>query len=74
MQSTVLSGAPLQNDLGEYWAMVNFACPGILHTYSMFNKRYEKPILKSRTVGCSKEALAEGEIRAKEVRLLHSAY
>ena len=65
----VLSGTPLQNDLSEYWAMVDFTCPGLLGKYSAFNKRYEKPILKARSVGCAPEALAEGQMRAEEVCL-----
>lgn len=64
----VLSGTPVQNDLGEYYSMVDFACPGLLSTYSAFVKQYEKPIVKSRTPGCPKAALETGRERADEVR------
>lgn len=47
--------------------MVEFTCPSILGKYSAFNKRFEKAILKGRSVGCSKEAMEEGQMRAEEV-------
>ena len=47
--------------------MVDFVCPGILGKYSAFNKQYEKPILKARSLGCPPEALKEGKDRGEEV-------
>jgi len=81
----VLSGTPVQNDLGEYWAMVrpglhfmnvlklieqaNFVNPGIFGRYSQFNRQYEKAILKGRAPGASKKDVEEGRERSKEVCL-----
>ncbi|WWD18049.1 hypothetical protein CI109_102496 [Kwoniella shandongensis] len=60
----ILSGTPVQNDLGEYWSMADFACPGLLGAYNKFVKHYEKPILKSRTPGCTAKELEVGKEKA----------
>ncbi|KAL7417065.1 SNF2 family N-terminal domain-containing protein [Mrakia frigida] len=63
----ILSGTPLQNDLGEFWAMVNFINPGILDAYSTFTKIYEKPIIRSRDPQCSKGELELGQARGAKL-------
>ncbi|AFR93921.2 DNA repair and recombination protein RAD54B [Cryptococcus neoformans C23] len=70
----ILSGTPVQNDLGEYWAMVNFACPGVLGKYSAFAKHYEKPILKSRTPNCSAKDVELGRERANDLAKLSKEF
>lgn len=35
----VLSGTPVQNDVGELWALFNFLMPGFLGTERQFNQR-----------------------------------
>ena len=44
----LLSGTPLQNQLQEFFSMVDFCNPGILGTPSEFRKKYERPILNGR--------------------------
>lgn len=44
----ILSGTPIQNDLLEYFSLLNFANPGLLGTKGEFRKNYEIPILKGR--------------------------
>jgi SNF2 family DNA or RNA helicase len=39
-----LTGTPLSNDLEEYWAMIDFTCPGYLGTNVEFRARYAEPI------------------------------
>lgn len=46
---------------------VDFCCPGLLGTYKQFFKHYEKPITKSREVGASADAVANGKVKAEEV-------
>ncbi|ORY20670.1 SNF2 family N-terminal domain-domain-containing protein, partial [Naematelia encephala] len=70
----ILSGTPVQNELSEYWAMVDFCCPGILGSYNNFNKHYEKPIMKSRSPGCSTEAREEGQAKAEELSRLSKEF
>ncbi|KAI9788217.1 MAG: DNA-dependent ATPase protein rad54 [Peltula sp. TS41687] len=44
----ILSGTPIQNDLSEYFSLLNFANPNLLGTRNDFRKKYELPILKGR--------------------------
>lgn len=44
----LLSGTPMQNDLNEFFAMVQFTNPGVLGTAAQFRKHYERPILRGR--------------------------
>lgn len=44
----LLSGTPMQNDLEEFYAMVDFTNPNILGTPSEFRKNYLGPILVGR--------------------------
>jgi len=39
-----LSGTPVENHLGELWAIMDFANPAMLGTAREFSTRYEKPI------------------------------
>lgn len=42
-----VTGTPMQNELSEFFNMVDFCNPGVLGTASEFRKRYERPILRS---------------------------
>ncbi|TMW56631.1 hypothetical protein Poli38472_006641 [Pythium oligandrum] len=44
----LLSGTPMQNDLEEFYAMVDFTNPNILGSTSEFRKEYLNPILVGR--------------------------
>lgn len=44
----LLSGTPLQNQLQEFYSMVNFCNPGVLGSPAEFRKKYERPILAGR--------------------------
>nr|XP_019014878.1 uncharacterized protein I206_00965 [Kwoniella pini CBS 10737]OCF53659.1 hypothetical protein I206_00965 [Kwoniella pini CBS 10737] len=66
----ILSGTPIQNDLAEYWAMVDFTCPGLLGQYRAFNKQYERPIVAGRAVGASAKVVEAGEEKAAELNKL----
>ena len=44
----ILSGTPIQNDLSEYFSLLNFANPSLLGTRLEFRKKYELPILRGR--------------------------
>jgi DNA repair and recombination protein RAD54 and RAD54-like protein len=44
----LLSGTPIQNDLTEYYSLLNFVNPGYLGNQSEFRKNYESTILKGQ--------------------------
>ncbi|KAI8824145.1 Rad54b protein [Fimicolochytrium jonesii] len=66
----ILSGTPIQNDLGEFYAMVDFVNPGLLGTAATFRKVYEEPIKRSREPGCNTTELELGQARAAELSRL----
>lgn len=70
----ILSGTPLQNDLGEFWAMSDFACPGLLDTYPTFVKLYEKPILKSRAPNATAKDQEVGKARMNKLAEITAQY
>lgn len=66
----ILSGTPIQNDLSEFFEMVDFVNPGLLGNYKNFTKVFENPIIKSRQPGASKEDIEEGVDRQEELSSL----
>lgn len=48
----MLTGTPIQNDLVEFYTIINFINPGVLGDFKLFQKMYIAPILKSRDVNC----------------------
>ncbi|KAG6813679.1 hypothetical protein H0H92_008527 [Tricholoma furcatifolium] len=63
----ILSGTPIQNDLGEFHAMADFCNPGLLDEYSTFKRVYENPILKSRAPDASSKDIELGEARTAQL-------
>ncbi|XP_062508935.1 DNA repair and recombination protein RAD54B-like isoform X2 [Corticium candelabrum] len=70
----VLTGTPIQNDLQEFFGIVDFCNPGILGTIAAFRKVYEEPIIMSRQPNCVAEDKALGECRATELARLTSLF
>lgn len=63
----ILSGTPMQNDLSEFFAMVDFVNPGILGPYSTFKKEFEGPIMKGRQPGASTTDINNGTVKQEEL-------
>ncbi|PVH87000.1 hypothetical protein DL98DRAFT_481008 [Cadophora sp. DSE1049] len=66
----LLSGTPMQNDLSEFYTMVDFINPGLLGKYNTFKKEFEGPILKSRQPGASNRDIEKGTARSEELSAL----
>ncbi|CCK70603.1 DNA-dependent ATPase RAD54 KNAG_0E03460 [Huiozyma naganishii CBS 8797] len=57
----ILSGTPIQNDLSEYFALLNFSNPGLLGTRAEFRKNFELPILRGRDAGATDKEIKKSE-------------
>ncbi|GMH39369.1 hypothetical protein BSKO_07267 [Bryopsis sp. KO-2023] len=64
----LLTGTPIQNDLSEFYAMVNIANPGILGDASEFKRKFEGPIAKGRDADADKEEKQLGDETSKNLK------
>lgn len=63
----ILSGTPIQNDLSEFFMMVDFVNPDLFGSFKKFTKDYEVPIVKSRQPGALKKDVEKGEEASEEL-------
>ena len=70
----ILSGTPIQNDLSEFFSMVDFVNPGALGTAKAFAKHFESPIEKSRQPQASEDDVEKGNARSEELAETTSAF
>ncbi|KAI5423599.1 protein CHROMATIN REMODELING 25 [Lathyrus oleraceus] len=63
----LLSGTPLQNDLDEFFAMVNFTNPGVLGPIAHFRRYFEAPIICGREPAATAEEKKLGAERTAEL-------
>lgn len=66
----LLSGTPMQNELTEFFNMVNFCNPGVLGTVSEFRRNYERPILASREPDALESEIKEAGRLQKELSVI----
>ena len=66
----LLTGTPIQNDLSEFYTMVDFVNPGLLGTSAAFKKNYEAPIVRARQPNARKEVMDLGRVRSDELSML----
>ena len=66
----ILSGTPIQNDLSEYFSLLNFANPSLLGTRMEFRKQYELPILRGRDAAGTDADQQKGNERLAELLAL----
>ncbi|XP_053743425.1 DNA repair and recombination protein RAD54B isoform X1 [Synchiropus splendidus] len=70
----ILTGTPVQNDLQEFYAIIDFVNPGVLGSTSTYRKVYEEPILRSRQPSCTEDDRTLGEERTAELSRLTSMF
>ena len=65
----ILSGTPIQNDLEEFFTIIDFINPGILGSFSGFKREYINPIVRSRDVNAkhNEMLLEQGLMKSKEL-------
>eukprot|EP00879_Flechtneria_rotunda_P025172 GHRR01026734.1.p1 GENE.GHRR01026734.1~~GHRR01026734.1.p1 ORF type:complete len:417 (+),score=178.67 GHRR01026734.1:420-1670(+) len=66
----LMSGTPIQNDLSEFHAVFDLACPGLLGDLKAFNKVYEGPIQKGRDADATEKQVAVGLERMSQLMRL----
>ncbi|KAF7969897.1 hypothetical protein HWV62_25631 [Athelia sp. TMB] len=66
----ILTGTPIQNDLSEYFSLLNFANPNFLGTKNDFRKNFENHIIRGRDADASDLFKAESEKKLKELGTL----
>jgi len=64
----VLTGTPVQNNLAELWALLNFAAPGMLGDAKSFREQYEKPIARGTSRDASARERQVGTATAEALR------
>ncbi|KAG8789097.1 DNA-dependent ATPase protein rad54, partial [Serendipita sp. 397] len=63
----VLSGTPIQNDLSEYFSLLNFANPNYLGTRAEFRKNFENAIIRGRDADATDAVKEASEAKLKEL-------
>lgn len=66
----ILSGTPIQNDLTEYYSLINFANPNYLGTQAEFRKKFELPILRGRDAAGTDVDRQKGDAATAELLTL----
>ncbi|KAF3481235.1 DNA repair and recombination protein RAD54 [Arthroderma uncinatum] len=70
----ILSGTPIQNELSEFFAMVDFVNPALLGTFKSFMKEFESPIVGARQPNAPRKAIEKGKARSEELAELTSPF
>jgi DNA repair and recombination protein RAD54B len=70
----ILTGTPLQNDLMEFYEMVEFVNPGVLGTRSVFKSKFENVILNGRNSDATAYQRRKGGELAKELFSLTDSF
>lgn len=70
----LLTGTPIQNDLTEYFALLDFAVPGYLGTRAEFKKNFENVIMHGRNADASELQVAKCNEKLKELSALVSRF
>lgn len=65
----VLSGTPIQNDLEEFYTIIDFINPGILGSFGRFKREYILPIARSRDVNAKQNQtlVEQGLLRSDQL-------
>ena len=68
----LLTGTPVQNDLDEYAAVMDFACPGLLGHMSDFHRKFTAVVRRGGEPDASASEIERAKVAAKELNALTS--
>jgi len=60
-----ITATPIQNNLSEFYNLVNFVCPGLLGDLNTFRRDYERPIAASNNKNASSEQRSRGAAQSR---------
>ena len=66
----LLTGTPVQNDLGEFWCLLEAAAPGLLGARQQFSKMVEGKVETARQPGASEQEQLEGRKAMEMLELM----
>lgn len=70
----VVSGTPIQNHLGELWALYDLAAPGLLGSEEQFRKNFARKITSGRSRDASESERHEARELSKMLRKMCAPY
>lgn len=70
----ILTGTPVQNDLGEFFSVCDFVNPACLNSLASFRTVFANPIIASRDSNAHPSAVKIGESRARELGRITSNF
>lgn len=70
----ILTGTPVQNDLQELFALVDFVNPGVLGKCSAFKRIFELPIARAQEKFSSPDEVAAGADASAELNCITDAF
>lgn len=70
----LLTGTPIQNNLSEFHAMMDFIAPSLLCEPSVFKNLFEDPIVKGRRPGATRLQKKAAEDRSTALRKITEPY
>lgn len=70
----ILSGTPIQNDLSEYFSLINFAIPDVLGSRTEFRKQFELDILRGRDAEATEKQQQVGREKLQQLSGLVSQF
>lgn len=65
----LLTGTPIQNDLNEFFTIIDFINPGVLGSFASFKRKFIAPITRARDTAnrYNEDVLEKGEEKSKEM-------
>lgn len=69
-----LTATPVQNNLVEFYSLVNFTCPGLLGDLSTFVKEFDRPITKAHSKSATMAERKCGETMSAKLEKLTESF